>query len=105
MMSSSDRVRYAPRPQVSRPALASFPNEPRRPASTVCDTTCLSGGADTRKGSIMHGCCGSGDPSSRGGGARVGSAESAEAVVVGGVLLGPAALGFERLELFVPFVS
>ena len=46
---------------------------PRKPASTVCDTTCFSGGSETRNAAMMQGWAGSAQPSSSGVGARLAS--------------------------------
>ena len=46
---------------------------PRRPASKVRETTCFSGGSETRNAAMMQGCAGSAHPSSSGVGARLAS--------------------------------
>ncbi len=64
-------ARNAPSFQLSVPMLRS--PVPRRPASTVRDTTCFSGGSETRNDAMMQGCAGSAHPSSSGVGARLAS--------------------------------
>jgi hypothetical protein len=57
--------------QLSVPMLSSF--VPRKPASTVRDTTCFKGGPESRKAATMQGRAGSAQPSSSGVGARFAS--------------------------------
>ena len=70
-MSSLLSVRNPPIFHPSVPMFSSL--VPRRPASTVLDTTCFSGGSETRNAAMRQGRAGSAQPSSSGVGARLAS--------------------------------
>ena len=67
-------VLVARNPPIFQPSVPMFSSlVPRKPASTVRDTTCFSGGSETRNAAMMQGCAGSAQPSSSGVGARLAS--------------------------------